>query len=238
MESPGFKNILLESEDDKNKAFEYTLQNFYGTAIIPCTLRLKDSLKEDSYLNEEISMFINSGLSRMILDEKGSIIATVFFTAWKAKEDYPTFDVALKDWFHMANRLATEFGTTDVHKTLIWRNYQLLFKYHTGQCLAQAQNKPWLIYPSLSYVNPEYRNSQMIRDQIYPMWPLQSSDVAVSYTVGTFPNFVAYYKKLHKAGFKVLDKVAYTDLELTMQDGRNIFEDLKDMDGITLVEHN
>ena len=238
IKTPSIRNILIETEEDKKRVFDYTLNNFYTSALIPSKLDLKNTLSEYPYLKQEIDMFIDSGLSRMITDEKGSIIAAALFAVWKADKNYPVFDVTMKDWLNTGNDIATEFGRSDIHRIVIWRHYQILYMHHIGQCLARAQNKPWIVYPSLGYVNPEHRRANIVKDHMYSLhYGFQKSDISVSYTVGTYRNYFNYAKKHAGDSVRFMDRAKYADLRLIMEDGRNLLEGLENQEGITLVEH-
>lgn len=228
---------MLEKDDHKKEVYDYMLKNFYTKALIPSTIKLTDTLKEFPYLDEELHMFMNSGLSEIFLNDQGSIVGAHLLSVWKADKDYPVFDVPIKDWFNAADRLASEHGKSDSHRIVIWRNYQMWFMYHVGQCLAREQNKPWLIYPSISFVDKEYRGPEVSRNFLHSNWQFHDSPTTVNYTLGTFPHFAHHAEIIYEGKLKILDSAKYADLSLMMSDGRNLFESLKDKEGVTLIEH-
>ena len=110
--------------------------------------------------------------------------------------------------------------------------------YHLGQCLARTNNKPWLTYPSLGFVCPKYRSMDFGKKHFASFkYGFHKSDISVSYTMGTFNNYLKYSKRHVGDWVRVVDSVKYADLELTMQDGINVFEPLKQLDGFTVIEH-
>ena len=233
------KDMLIETEQDKKKVFDYSLKHFYTTAQVPVALNMIDTMKDFSYVNEEMDMFINSGLSRVFINHEGSVVGVHLYSGWKADKNYPVFNVPIQEWLNAGNEIATEFGQSDAHRALIWRNYQLNYMYHFGQCLARKEDKPYLIYPSLVFITPEYRKLNLINN-VFDYLPWTGSAHIVSCTVGTFKGYPDYVRKNSGGKVKVeeVDSVNYADLRLIMEDGRNAFEHLKDKGDITLITIN
>ena len=97
-------------EEEKSIVRECMMDNFYSVAPLPKTTRLIDSHPKYPYLNQEIDMLLNSGLSQVFrLKENGNkIIGCTLAACWKTDWSYKAFHVTGRNWFNAAAKIARQ----------------------------------------------------------------------------------------------------------------------------------
>ena len=206
---------------------DYMLKTFYREAPIPSALNLSRNCdKTKAFLEKEIKLFINSGVSLKILDcHSREIVGIGFSVVWKRNTNYEVIGLSAKDWHNMAAVISKDYCENQRH--LIWRELQYQHIYDLGQIVLRNSGQSHVFYLAMLYLNKEVRSSQL-------------SDIVISIpkpgcSLLCQSNFRGFDKTVYKT-FKnpiILDEVKYSEEKLVLNErGDRAFQPIDHLDGL------
>ena len=207
------------------------LDNFYAIAPVPVVLELYKDRKMTDYLEDELNLFCDGGVSFGIFhgDKVAGAGLNLFVEKPTQKIDY----VCAKDWHNKASELtSTQSGQNLAH---FWRNSQFLHLQHFCQHVITQNDAKFGFHIGCLSLGEDYRGQdgithELIRTICNKVW----EEGGVLTTVANFTAFETYLRKYFPENVHLLDMVHYKDLELTIN-GRRVFKPLEKLESIQYI---
>ena len=138
---------------------DYMLRNFYREAPIPLVLGLsRECTKTDAFIENEVKLFVQSGVSLKFTDAKSNEILGISCSiVWKRNPDYDIIDATIKDWHNTSAEIAHEKPYEERH--LVWRDLQYQHIYNLGQKVLQTSGKSFVFYVAMFGLNKKIRGT-------------------------------------------------------------------------------
>jgi len=217
-------------KDTRGPVVNFMLENFYSLAPVPVALGLYKERKMSKYLEDELDMFCDNGVSFGVYDGDKVIGAGFNIYFEPPGPDQQVGYVCAKDWHNRAAMIAAKQTCQDpVH---VWRNYQFLHLQHFNQRVVVENGAKFGLHLSCLSLDEEYRGkdqitSHLIKTLCEQVW----AQGGVITTVANFTPFETHLRKHFPGRVNLLDKVAYSELEFSVE-GRRVFEQLEYLDSI------
>ena len=212
----------------RSKVEDFMLDNFYAIAPVPVVLELFKDCKKTEYLEDELNLWSNSGVSYGVLH--GEKVAGAGLNLFVAKPVNSVDYVPAKDWHNLAAELST--SQTCHNPVYFWRNCQFLHLQHFNQHIINNHGASFGLHLGCLSLGEEYRGKDQITHLIIRAICNQVWDQGgVLTTVANFPAFEKYLRKYFPDNVHLVDSVKYKDLELTIN-GKRVFKPLETLDNI------
>ncbi len=160
----GFKYRVqeLDDGDDAVRLKRFMIEHFYPQAPVPTAINLLQGHPRYPYLDEELDMFLNSGMNISIKDAADELIGGHLNACWERDDDYDAFEVSPVDWLNAGDEIATDASDGDrrLHG-IIWRDYWFQLTYHVAQLYMKRREKRWALYNNCNYVLPHLRGHKI-----------------------------------------------------------------------------
>ncbi len=191
--------------------------------------QLIKSYPEHDYLDQEIEMLLNSGLTVTYKSAKDdSLIGVGLIAYWKVNPNYKTFRVSGMKWLNTAAKVARDFGKTDTEIIVIYRDLTYQWIYHVAQCEMQRLGKSGSIYCASGFLNPELRFSHITIETVAltsnMMHKASLENDAVCLYLGTYKGFMQSMNLIMAYNYAVLDIVEYGNLDYRLSNGVNLMQ--------------
>eukprot|EP00092_Neocalanus_flemingeri_P029811 GFUD01032365.1.p1 GENE.GFUD01032365.1~~GFUD01032365.1.p1 ORF type:complete len:274 (-),score=64.27 GFUD01032365.1:93-914(-) len=219
---------LRVGKENRRGVQNFMLDNFYSIAPVPVVLELFKDRKMTDYLEDELDLFCDNGVSFGIHhgDQVVGAGLSLFVGKPQEKVDY----VCAKEWHNSAAKLACT--NSDQNPVYFWRNCQFLHLSHFCQRVIGEHDAKFGLHLSCLSLADDYRGKDgitihFIKSVCEQVW----DQGGVITTVANFKAFETYLRKHFPDNVQLLDKVAYSDLEFTVG-GRRVFHPLEHLDSI------
>lgn len=218
----------VEKRDDRTKVQNFMLDNFYAIAPVPVVLELFKDRKMTQYLEDELNLFCDGGVSFGIFH--GDRVAGAGLNLFVEKPSQKSEYVCARDWHNRAAAFASTLSNQDpVH---VWRNSQFLHLQHFCQQVIADNDAQFGLHLSCLSLADDYRGNDgithhLIRTMCNEVW----DKGGVITTVANFTAFETNLRKHFPGKVHLLDKVPYRDLDFTIK-GRKVFKPLETLDSI------
>ena len=130
--SDGKVQVSVIDPTDAQAVKNYMYKTFYRQAPIPIALQLsRNCAQTKEFLQKELDLFINSGISLKFCDsENDTVLGVGLSTTWKQNPKYEIIGAPVKDWHNAAAQIAHSFPEEKRH--IIWRDLQWQHIYDLG----------------------------------------------------------------------------------------------------------
>lgn len=223
----------LVDKDTRTPVENFMLDNFYSLAPVPVALGLYKDRKMSKYLEDELNMFCDNGVSFGLYNRDRVIGAgfNIYFEPPSPAQQVGY--VCAKDWHNRAAMFAAEQTCQDpVH---VWRNYQFLHLQHFNHRVVMETGAKFGLHLSCLSLDEEYRGKDQITTHlIMSLCEQVWAQGGVVTTVANFTQFETHLKKHFPGKVRLIDKVAYSELEFAVK-GRRVFEQLEKLDSIRYI---
>jgi len=218
---------LDRNQEGRVQVQDLLLDNFYTTAPLPVALELFKERKMTQYLQDELNLLFEGGVSFGVF--QGQNLAGAIVNLFVEKPSQPTEYVCAKDWLNQAAELAV--SQSSHHPVYFWRNLQFLHLQHFIQHVISEHDAEFGLHICGGARSKEFRGkekdsflSSLFRNLCEQVW----AQGGVLTTVATFPNMERAFPRDEQL---ILDTVNYKELELTIN-GRRVFKPLEDLGSI------
>ena len=224
-------SIVRPTIDEIQGVKDFMFKTFYKEAPIPIVLKLGRNCQETrTFIDKELELFMNSGVSIKFCDDSGSIKGIGFSCVWNQNPKYEIIGAPVKNWHNAAADIAKTVN--EEYRHIIWRDLQWQHIYDLGQKFLLQSRKKKIFYLAMLYLNPEIRASKIaekaVREMIFNMNSEQCSYLCQSNFRGFDKSVTRFFKNP-----LLLDSVKYSEenLVLTESEGR-AFRVIDHLDGI------
>ena len=215
----------------QNKVKEFMLDNFYSMAPVPVVLKLFMECKMTSYLEDELDLWCQTGVSYGIF--QGDRIVGASFNLFVEKTSERLDYVSAREWLNQAAEVAT--SQTQHNPVHVWRNTQFLHLQHFNQQIISSQGAKFGLHLACGAVEEVYRRKTnifipIIRTICNKIWE-QGGVVTM---VTNVPWQLEHMNEHFPGKVELVDSVRYNDLELTINEKR-VFKPLDELDSIKYI---
>ena len=183
--------------------------------------RYKTSKTVNDFLNTEFDFHIRSGISYVIENENGDIVAGNTSVCWERDMSYEGIeDASFLDWLNIAADIAHEVD--DSETALVWRYYLFLAQYNYLQVQMRKHDCKFGMWNTHLFVGPEARNNlKIFLLLVNPMQQIITSHGGII-AGGTSHKHVTKRYLQTVPNNKTEHTVPYSDLKLIL-DGKRAF---------------
>lgn len=222
-------SISFVKQDEKDVMKKGMLEKFYSSAPFPKVTRLLNSYPKYSYLDQELDVLLNSGLSQIYrsVDDGNKMIGGTLSMYWKTDWSYEASFVSGRDWFNAAAKVAHQYGKDDGEVIAIYRDFVYQWIYHTCQYLAQKNKKNFILYNASGYVDSDDEGVKFttVLTNIHLMQKLAHDLDGLYVALATRKNFLKRTEEIFPLGYEIVDIIEYGALDLTLKNKtENLFE--------------
>ena len=221
----------MQDKKNRSKVQAFMLDNFYAIAPVPVALELYKDRQMTDYLEDELNLFCDGGVSFGIFH--GDKVAGANLNLYVEKPPQKIDYVCAKDWHNQAAELAsTQSGQNLAH---FWRNSQFLHLQHFCQHAVTQNNAKFGLHLGCLSLGEDYRGQDGITHQLTrticnKVW----DEGGVLTNVANFKAAETFLRKHFPDNVHLLDIVDYKDLELTIN-GRRVFKPLEKLESIRYI---
>lgn len=231
--SDGNVNVsVIDPRKDAQAVKAYMYKTFYTQAPIPTVLKLSRNCdKTKHFLEKELNLFINSGVSMKFCDSiNNDILGIGLSVIWKRNPNYEIIGAPVKEWHNTAASIARTFPEEERH--IIWRDLQWQHIYDIGQRLLCQTKKPQVLYKAMLILNPDLRSSSIANQAIDTVSSKNDNADFSRFVQSNFRGFDKNVNQIYKNPH-LLDEVKYSEEQLILYDteGR-AFKIIDHLDGI------
>jgi hypothetical protein len=193
------------NNEGRDKVQDLLLEDFYTTAPVPVVLELYKEGKMTQYLQDELNLLCEGGVSFGIFH--GHKLAAAIVNLYVEKPAKPTDYVYAKDWLNHAAELAI----SSHHPVYFWRNLQFLHLQHFNQHVISEHKAEFGLHLHGGAMREEFRGkdkgsflSSLFRNLCEQVW----DQGGVLTTVANFPNMEKAFPRNEQL---MMDTVKYKD---------------------------
>jgi len=224
----GKYQCLRVGKENRSKVQNFMLDNFYAIAPVPVVLELFKDRKMTDYLEDELDLFCDNGVSFGVFHGDKVIGAGLNLFVEKPSQNIEY--ICAKEWHNRAATFASKIS--DQNPVHLWRNSQFLHLHHFCQRVIGENSAKFGLHLSSLSLAEDYRGKDGITHQLIKTICDQVWDQGgVLTTVANFTAFEVYLRKHFPGHVHLLDRVPYSDLEFTVN-GRRVFKHLENLDSI------
>jgi len=220
--------VSVVQKSNRADVEKFMLNNFYAIAPVPVVLNLYNDEKVSTYLQDELSLWCDRGVSCGIF-HNDQVIGAGFNLYVDAPDERPK-DISAKDWHNQAAEFAlVQHKANPVH---VWRNAQFLHLQHLNQQVIFDQGSKFGLHLGCLSLAEEYRGKDgithnLIKSICNKVW----DKGGILTTVANFPAFESYLRQHFPNNIHLLDSVPYKELDLRIV-GKKVFSSLESLKNI------
>jgi len=213
------------------------LEIFYKKAPVPSCLELYKNQTLTPFLEDEIDIFLNSGVSIAFQDlSKGRKVFGAGFSFYFEDDEEDRPELRAEDWHNSAaDHIEDTIGSHE-ERSHIWRNYQLIHLKHYCQKIVREEKADFGVHMSQLALEEPYRGGGILHGIIPDMFKKMSQQIweknGIITTVSNFPAFSRFLETHFVGHIKLIDKVPYKNLKLRQENGKLVFESLNNLGSI------